>query len=211
MPVTQHPPHRSRRAALPHRAPASGRDGQTWRGIRMQDRGLGPPGLCECVQARPWHPVALTTSAQRLPAITPEGVAASPEQTAIARHGLVSLGPQQHACPPGPLLRDGPVHAPPPPVLHGLQCLAEPLRPRLAPDRTLAVPRLTASRRKTAQVAGLRFALSPPLPPFDRKAPTLDESRLLRGQCHRDLPHAFLQFSPEPFGVVPVCEADDEV
>ena len=24
MPVTQHPPHRSRRAALPHRAPASG-------------------------------------------------------------------------------------------------------------------------------------------------------------------------------------------
>jgi hypothetical protein len=28
MPVTQHPPHRSRRAALPHRAPASGRDAQ---------------------------------------------------------------------------------------------------------------------------------------------------------------------------------------
>jgi hypothetical protein len=28
MPVTRHPPHRSRRAALPHRAPASGRDAQ---------------------------------------------------------------------------------------------------------------------------------------------------------------------------------------
>ena len=28
MPVTQHPPHRSRRAALPHRAPASGRNAQ---------------------------------------------------------------------------------------------------------------------------------------------------------------------------------------
>ena len=28
MAVTQHPPHRSRRAALPHRAPASGRDAQ---------------------------------------------------------------------------------------------------------------------------------------------------------------------------------------
>jgi hypothetical protein len=28
MPVARHPPHRSRRAALPHRAPASGRDAQ---------------------------------------------------------------------------------------------------------------------------------------------------------------------------------------
>jgi len=28
MPVTQHPPHRSRRAALPHRAPASGHNAQ---------------------------------------------------------------------------------------------------------------------------------------------------------------------------------------
>jgi len=28
MPVTRHPPHRSRRAARPHRAPASGRDAQ---------------------------------------------------------------------------------------------------------------------------------------------------------------------------------------
>ena len=31
MPVTRHPPHRSRRAALPHRAPASGDDVQTLR------------------------------------------------------------------------------------------------------------------------------------------------------------------------------------
>jgi len=29
MPVTRHPPHRSRRAELPHRAPALGSDAQT--------------------------------------------------------------------------------------------------------------------------------------------------------------------------------------
>src|SRR5262249_25948482 len=36
MPVTQHPPHRSRRAALPHRAPASGDDAQTQSACRTQ-------------------------------------------------------------------------------------------------------------------------------------------------------------------------------
>src|SRR6266704_2900536 len=41
-PVTRHPPHRSRRAALPHRALASGRDAQALRGIRMADMGCGP-------------------------------------------------------------------------------------------------------------------------------------------------------------------------
>jgi hypothetical protein len=37
MPVTQYPPHRSRRADFPHRAPASGRDAQTLLRIRMLD------------------------------------------------------------------------------------------------------------------------------------------------------------------------------
>ena len=75
MPVTQHPPHRSRRAALPHRAPASGRDAQTLRGIRMQEVRFGQPLLCEGVHARPCHPGALTASAQRLTPLPHDGVA----------------------------------------------------------------------------------------------------------------------------------------
>jgi hypothetical protein len=63
--------------------------------------------------------------------------------------------------------------------------------------------------RKAEKVEGLRFALSPPRAPFDRKAPALDEPRLLRVQYQIELPKAFLKFSPEPFGVVPVCEADN--
>jgi hypothetical protein len=41
MPVTQHPPHRSRRAALPHRAPASGNDAQAQSACRTQSRVCG--------------------------------------------------------------------------------------------------------------------------------------------------------------------------
>src|SRR4029434_1065598 len=124
MPVTRHPPHRSRRAALPHRAPASGRDAQALRGIRMKDMGFGQPVLGEGIHARPCHPVALTASAQRLTAITHDGVAGFYEQAPIARHGIVAIVPQQHAFQPGPLLRDAPVHAPPQRLFHGLQFLA---------------------------------------------------------------------------------------
>jgi hypothetical protein len=90
----------------------------------MQDRGLWQPLLCECVHARPGHPVALTASAQRLTPLTPDGIAAYREQTAMARHGIVALGPQQHAFQPGALLRDRPVQAPPPQVVDCLQFLA---------------------------------------------------------------------------------------
>src|SRR5207247_5195861 len=96
-PVTQRPPHRSRRAARPHRAPASGRDAQALRGIRMKDMGFGEPLLCDGVHAWPCHPVALTASAQRLTPIPHDCVAEYPEQAAIARDGIVSIMPQQHA------------------------------------------------------------------------------------------------------------------
>ena len=49
MPVTRHPPHRSRRAALPHRAPASGDDAQAPEGAcrtRSSTCSRGAPALC---------------------------------------------------------------------------------------------------------------------------------------------------------------------
>src|SRR4029434_2897112 len=94
-PVTQRPPHRSRRAALPHRAPASGRDAQALRGIRMKDMGFGEPLLGECVHARTCPPAALTTSAPRLTPITHEGVAEYHKQVPMARHSIVSIMPHE--------------------------------------------------------------------------------------------------------------------
>ena len=211
MPVTRHPPHRSWRAARPYRAPASGGDAQAWRGIRMQGMGCGPPVLGEGVQARPWHTVALPASAQRRTPRTPEGVAAYGEQAPMARHGRVSRVPQPHAFPPGPRRRDGPGQAPPPRLLPGLQCLADPLRQRRAPDGTLPVPRLTAWRRQAETGAGRRCALRPPLAPFDRQAPALATPRLLRGPYPIALPTAFLQVAPAPYGGVLLCAAHQKI
>jgi uncharacterized protein DUF3500 len=59
MPVTQHPPHRSRRAALPHRAPALGRNAQALRGIRMHNLGFWKPPCCEWIPPLPGHAMTL--------------------------------------------------------------------------------------------------------------------------------------------------------
>src|SRR5262245_19175568 len=53
----------------------------------MQDMGLRQPLLCEGVQARPGHPVALTPSTQYLVPIPHDGVAEYCEQTASALLG----------------------------------------------------------------------------------------------------------------------------
>jgi hypothetical protein len=168
----------------------------------MPDMGLGQPVLGECVHARPCHPVALTASAQRLTPITHDGLAEYPEQPAMARHGIVSIVPQQHALQPGALLRERPVQAPPPRVCDGLPFLAAPLRTRLAPDRKLPVPRCTAYGRQTEHVEGRRLVLRPPLTPFSRKAPQCAQPRLLRMPLPVDLAHTFPPCSPEPFGGV---------
>ena len=45
MPVTRHPPYRSRRALLPHRAPTSGADVQIKIGIWMHHTDFGQPAV----------------------------------------------------------------------------------------------------------------------------------------------------------------------
>ena len=50
MPVTQHPPHRSRRAALPHRAPASGLTCRHPKGPAVRSRAPGTGKTRRCVR-----------------------------------------------------------------------------------------------------------------------------------------------------------------
>src|ERR671918_307403 len=49
------------------------------------------------------------------------------------------------------------------------------------------------------------------VPPVGRKAPKLDQPRLLRVQLQIELLEPCPQFGPEPFSVAPVLEARDEV
>jgi hypothetical protein len=106
--------------------------------------GGGQPVLCEGVPAWPWQAVALTASAPRLTPVPHDGVPAYPEQTAVTRHGIVPIVPQQHAFQLGALRRDRPMQAPPQRVFDCLPLRAEPRRTRFAPDGQLPVPRFPA-------------------------------------------------------------------
>ena len=101
---------------------------------------------------------------------------------------------QEDTAQPGSLvLRDGPVHTPPPRGLHALQFLAQPLGNRLTPHGPLPLPRLPPDMHATEEVEGLRLVLTAPLTPFGRKAPAVDQARLCRVQLQVGAPHTAMK------------------
>jgi hypothetical protein len=173
MPVTRHPPHRCRRAALPHRAPASGRDAQALRGIGRQDMGWRQPWGGEGVYPPPRDTMARAAPSECATPIAEYPFPKHPQHAHVARHPIIRIGPCSHTLEPCPELPHGPVH----PLSQGLfdllQRLAEP------PAR----PRLTAYGRQAETVEGRRFPLTTPLAPFACPTPKLHEARLVRVQC----------------------------
>jgi hypothetical protein len=135
--------------------------------------------------------MTLTASAQCPTPVPHDRLTEHAQATAIARHRIVTVVPQQDAPQPGSLLCDGPVHAPLQRVLNVLQLLAQALGDGLAPHRELPLLRLTTGMRKAEEVKRLRFALSSPLPSLSRKAPKLSQSGLPRVQFQMELLESF--------------------
>lgn len=124
MPVTRPPSHRSRRAALPHRAPALGRNAHTLRGLRVADTRCGEPACRPGGHPLPGEPVPLTASAA-CPIPGASARLAQPRApAAMARPPVVTVRPQPPAAHPGSLRGDGPVPTLPPGVFALLQCAA---------------------------------------------------------------------------------------
>src|SRR5262245_49543066 len=119
--------------------------------------------------------------------------------------------PREHTLEPCPKLPDGPVHPLPQGLFDLLQLLAEPLGDRLAPDRKLARPRLTAYVRQAEKVEGLRFPLATPLAPFMCPTPKLNEACLVRVQFEVKPVEACPQVAQKLLGIVFVLEADNEI
>ena len=86
--------------------------------------GCRQPWLREGLQALPGHPVPLTTAEPRLTPVPHDDLAKHAEQAALPGHRLIAVVPQQHAAPPGSLVRDGPVPTLPQGGVHLLPCLA---------------------------------------------------------------------------------------
>src|SRR5262249_1401911 len=211
MPVTRHPPHSSRRAALPHRALASGHDAQTLRGIGMQDVGGRQPLGGKGVYPLPGDTMTLTAPSKRLTPIAEYTFAKHPQHAHVARHSIIPIMPRKHTLEPCPKLPDGPVQPLPQGLFDLLQLPAEPLGDRLAPHRKLALPRLATDMREAEKVKGFRFPLATSLAPFTGPTPELNEARLVRVQCEVKPVEACPQVAQKLLGVVFVLEADDEI
>jgi len=158
MPVTQHPPHSSRRAALPHRALASGHDAPTWRGIGMQDVGGRQPLGGEGVYPLPGDPMALTASSERLTPIAEDTFATHPQHAHVARHSIIPIIPREYTLEPCPKLPNGPVHPLPQGLFDPLQRIFPPILAQGEQcPRVSCMPALCCSHSKSEPL--LRFLL----------------------------------------------------
>ena len=88
-PVTRRPPHRSLRAALPHKAPTSGTNAQSLFGIRMKSSHGWESIGSQSVHALSGNSVTLAPSPQRPEPKTTHLIPESSEFPLVTRHSVV--------------------------------------------------------------------------------------------------------------------------
>src|SRR5262245_6368080 len=215
MPVAGHPLHRSGRAELPHPAPVLGDDrmpqARPLRRVRMTDVRCGNPALHLRFEACPCKVGFLTPAPQRLIPETGHMVCEGVQAGTVQGHTIVLVVASQNRAYPFTLFPQVGMHASPKFLLQFIQLRLHSLPHRLAIYRKPALPCLTADVREAKKVEGLRFALAP-LPPVARCVPSkLDQSSLSFMQLQVEFAHPLAQFPLEPFSVLLMLEADNEV
>ena len=211
MSVTQHPLHRSVRAELPHTAPALGRDDQTLVGVRVADGGCGQPMRNQAMHSTPAQATALTAAAQRAMPQSSHLVTECPQPRAVAWHAEVPAMPSHHRAQVLALLGDGVMHAPSEFELDRLEFGSQAFGTRQPQDHEVALPRVPAAMREPEEVEGLRFTLSRAASVLARKAPELDQPRLLGMQLQPELAQPFGHRTLEALGIVSVLEPGNPI
>ena len=103
------------------------------------------------------------------------------------------------------------MHSPPQLDLDPLQRRLHAFANRLPKHHKPPSLRLPADMLEAEEIEGLRLAHTKPLSVGRRMASELEEPRLLRVQFQLELLHSFLQFRPEPFGIVLELESNQSV
>jgi hypothetical protein len=101
------PPDRSRRAELPHRAPASGPGVGARAGLGMHDADRRQPPVDEATHPLPGQAVPLAPAAKCTQPAAACLAVEGPHSVDVAWHGVVGEMTPHHACQPAPLLGDG--------------------------------------------------------------------------------------------------------
>src|SRR5262245_7868150 len=104
--VTHNPLHRSRRAALPHRAPALGHDVEACPGIWMADAGGGQPAIQMLPHALAREAVFLTAAAKSPVPQSSDRPTKDADGPAVQRHPKIADVPGHDCAHVGALLRD---------------------------------------------------------------------------------------------------------
>src|SRR5438309_1132951 len=206
-----YPLHRSGRAELPHPAPALGEDAQAHERIGITDIRQRKPATEETPHAAPRQVVALAAMAQgRVPQET-HGRAKGHQCRPIHGHSVITKVAQEDRAQIGPLLPNGRVHASPQFLFQGPQLSLPPLAHRLSQYREVPLPCSTAAMRKTQEVEGLRFAVSPVSPIWLRKATKFDDSRLVGMQLEAEPRESLAQFCQKLLCFMAMLKARNEV
>src|SRR5271169_5321632 len=88
--ISDHPLHRSGRAALPHPAPTSGDDAQAHEWIRVADTSGRKPGIEQRPHAGPRQVIALAAPTQHSPPYPTDRTTEGTDRRAIHRHAVVT-------------------------------------------------------------------------------------------------------------------------
>jgi putative transposase len=180
-------------------------------GKGMHHAGGWEPSGRKPVHPAPVDPGALTAALQRLmPELGHLGTEAG-NRRAVARHGIVGAVPTHHAGQPPALLRDGLM----PPFLELVLDLSQ-FGPHPLGDRDPTHPEPSGPGRRTdvreaQEVERLRFPQTPRPSPFGGVPPELDQPRLVRVQLQPEPCEPAAKLVQEPFGVVSMLKAHDEV
>src|SRR5438093_2580781 len=153
--VTHNPLHRSRRAALPHRALALGDDAEASPRIRVANMRGRKPAVR--VANEPLHREAmLLAAAAKCPEPQPpHGATKGDESPTVQRHAEVADVPHYDRAQIRALLRDGLVHASPKLQLQFGELGLHALSHRLSKHDELSVPRLARTVGEAEEVEGV--------------------------------------------------------
>jgi len=211
MRVAPHPPHRSRRALLTHRAPASGSDVPAQVGIRLYDAGPGQPAVDEAVHSFPIEPMALAATKQRFIPKATHMVAECFQFPNVARYPIVAVMPEQNHTQPLSHSRHRMMKTPFELRFKLHQFRPNPLVDAMTENRIFAISGLATYVCKTKKIKCFRLSFTSPFAVLGCKTPKLNKPRLAPMEFQIELPKALPKLSQEPLRVLPVLEANHEV